>query len=30
MLRVFQRGDHELTSVVSGGNYEVTMIFRPA
>jgi RimJ/RimL family protein N-acetyltransferase len=30
MLRVFQRGDHELTSSVSGGNYEVTMIFRPA
>ncbi len=28
MLRVFQRGDHETTSTVSGGSYEVTMIFR--
>ncbi len=30
MLRVFQRGDHETTSTVSGGSYEVTMIFREA
>jgi len=30
MLRVFQRGGHELTSTISGGSYEVTMIFREA
>jgi len=30
MLRVFERGDHELASTVSGQSYEVTMIFRPA
>ena len=29
MLKVFQRGAHELTSTVSGGSYEVTMIFPP-
>jgi len=28
MLRVFQRGDHETRSTVSGESYEVTMIFR--
>ncbi len=28
MLRVFQRGDHETTSTISGESYEVTMIFR--
>jgi acyl-CoA hydrolase/RimJ/RimL family protein N-acetyltransferase len=27
MLRVFQRGDHELTSTVSGASYELTMLF---
>jgi RimJ/RimL family protein N-acetyltransferase len=30
MLRVFQRGAHELTSTLSAGSYEVTMIFPPA
>ena len=29
MLRVFQRGAHELTSTMAGGSYEVTMIFPP-
>jgi RimJ/RimL family protein N-acetyltransferase len=28
MLSVFRRGDHDLTSTVVGGSYEVTMIFR--
>ena len=30
MLKVFQRGAHELTSTLSAGSYEVTMIFPPA
>ena len=30
MLRVFQRGDHDLTLATSGGVHEVTMTFRPA
>ena len=29
MLRVFQRGDHDLTLTTSGGVHEVTMVFRP-
>jgi RimJ/RimL family protein N-acetyltransferase len=28
MLRVFQRGNHELTTTMSGGVYELKMIFR--
>jgi acyl-CoA hydrolase/GNAT superfamily N-acetyltransferase len=28
MLRVFQRGDHDLTSTIDGGVYELTMLFR--
>lgn len=30
MLRVFQRGDHELAITTSGGVHDVTMIFRPS
>jgi len=30
MLKVFQRGAHELTTTMVGGSYEVTMIFPPA
>jgi acyl-CoA hydrolase/RimJ/RimL family protein N-acetyltransferase len=30
MLRVFQRGAHELTSTIAGGSYEVTMMFSPS
>jgi acyl-CoA hydrolase/RimJ/RimL family protein N-acetyltransferase len=30
MLRVFERGDHDLTVTTSAGVHEVTMIFRPA
>jgi len=28
MLRVFQRGGHELRTTIDGGSYEVTLIFR--
>jgi hypothetical protein len=27
MLRVFMRGEHETTSTVAAGSYEVTMLF---
>jgi hypothetical protein len=30
MLKVFQRGAHELTTTMVAGSYEVTMIFPPA
>jgi RimJ/RimL family protein N-acetyltransferase len=30
MLRVFQRGDHDLSITTSAGVHELTMIFRPA